>query len=477
MSMAVHIPCCRAGEAFPPSGEGRGRRSLPEGRQLPKVCCTGRGRPSRGHARGDGSVPALPGRYTTTLPMHGCTCHGSKCTKKRVKPRGRTQARGVHRSLAAHRSGTAGSPGPTDADGTAIPLGDTVPSFAASNAGPHHGVSAECDLASRVETLLDVGPVDDVPEGLGVVGLDVLVLQVEGVLPHVQHEQWVRTEGNVALLVVELLDDQALTEHVPGEDGPAGTLDGGGRAVEVRAEGVEGAELVVDRGAQLALGLVATLGGEVLPEDGVVDVPTQVEGQVLLEHGDGAEVTVFPGLRHLLQGGVGTTHIGRVVLVMVQLHDLTGDRRLQGRVIVGQFRKYVRRRHFCRTFPKTRFVEFSSDGIARSESDGHVLRHARFTPRAASNRTPGKQAISREAVPPRSSCRTGVAGINRGSLEPCVPVRPWSGACGSGPWWCPARSVSPRSVRPNTRARTPTRPMVSGSVRSHQPVASRRESP
>src|SRR5699024_672500 len=233
------------------------------GPSLPWRGGTRMGLPSGGQARWDGSVPALPGRYTTTLPMHGCTCHGSKCTKKRVKPRGRTQTRGVHRSLAAHRSGTAGSPGPTDADGTAIPLGDTVPSFAASNAGPNHGVSAERDLASRVETLLDVGPVDDVPEGLGVVGLDVLVLQVEGVLPHVQHEQWVRTEGNVALLVVELLDDQALTEHVPGEDGPAGTLDGGGRAVEVRAEGVEGAELVVDRGAQLALGLVATLGGEV----------------------------------------------------------------------------------------------------------------------------------------------------------------------------------------------------------------------
>src|SRR5699024_9235521 len=244
------------------------------------------------------------GRYITTLPMYGCACHGPKSTKKRGKPRGGTQARGIHRPLAAHRPGIRCV---LDRTGASVwdhrlsrphrggrdrhPLGDTVPSSVESNASPNHGVSAECDLASRVEALLDVGPVDDVPEGLGVVGLDVLVLQVESVLPHVQHEQRVRAEGNVALLVVELLDDQALTEHVPGEDRPAGTLNGGGRAVEVRAEGVEGAELVVDRGAQLALGLVATLGGEVLPEDGVVDVPTQVEGQVLLEHGDGAEVT------------------------------------------------------------------------------------------------------------------------------------------------------------------------------------------
>ena len=58
-----------------------------------------------------------------TLPMHGCACHGSKSTKKRVKPRGGTQVRGVHRPLAAHRSGTAGSSGPANADGTATPSG------------------------------------------------------------------------------------------------------------------------------------------------------------------------------------------------------------------------------------------------------------------------------------------------------------------------------------------------------------------
>ena len=36
--------------------------------------------------------------------------------------------------------------------------------------------------------LVDVVPVDNVPPRLDVVRLDVLVLQVEGVLPHVQHE-------------------------------------------------------------------------------------------------------------------------------------------------------------------------------------------------------------------------------------------------------------------------------------------------
>ena len=43
-------------------------------------------------------------------------------------------------------------------------------------------------LAGGVKALGDVGPVHDVPECLDVIGLDVDVVQVEGVLPHVEHE-------------------------------------------------------------------------------------------------------------------------------------------------------------------------------------------------------------------------------------------------------------------------------------------------
>jgi hypothetical protein len=48
----------------------------------------------------------------------------------------------------------------------------------------------------------------------------------------------------------------------------------------VRPEGVERTERVVDRSGQLAGRLVAPVGGQVLPEDRVVDVPAEVEGTV-----------------------------------------------------------------------------------------------------------------------------------------------------------------------------------------------------
>ena len=91
------------------------------------------------------------------------------------------------------------------------------------------------------EPLGGVGPVDDVPPGLDVVGLDVLVLQVEGVLPHVEQDDGGLACGELGLLVVELVDEQAVAEPVVAEDGPAGALDGGGGGGEVGLEAVEGA--------------------------------------------------------------------------------------------------------------------------------------------------------------------------------------------------------------------------------------------
>ena len=50
--------------------------------------------------------------------------------------------------------------------------------------------------------------------------------------------------------------------------------------------------------------------------------PGDVEGQRLLQADDGPELTLVPGIGQLLQGGVGTGHVGRVVLVVVEFEDL-----------------------------------------------------------------------------------------------------------------------------------------------------------
>src|SRR5699024_4966335 len=188
----------------------------------------------------------------------------------------------------------------------------------------------------------DVLPVDDVPPCLDVVRLDVLVLQVEGVLPHVQHEQGRDVDRDVALLIGELLDDEALADVVPAQHGPARALQGRGDGVEVRLELVEGAELGVDRGRELALGLPTTVWRHVLPEHRVVGVAAEVEREVLAQQrglaGDGA---VVAGLGHLLERGVGGRGVGVVVLGVVPLHDLAGDVRLQRAVVIVEIGKNV----------------------------------------------------------------------------------------------------------------------------------------
>ena len=116
----------------------------------------------------------------------------------------------------------------------------------AARAGPGPGQPATFSPLGRVEAGRHVGPVDDVPQGGEEVGLHVLVLQVEGVLPGVEDEERDRALADVALVVVDLLDDEPAGKGLVGQDAPARALDGGGGLGEVRLELVEGAEVLVD---------------------------------------------------------------------------------------------------------------------------------------------------------------------------------------------------------------------------------------
>src|SRR5690606_39683268 len=99
--------------------------------------------------------------------------------------------------------------------------------------------------------------------------------------------------------------DQPLPEGLPAELAPAGALDGRGRLGELLLERIERAEVLVDGRAELAVGAVAAVGGQVVPEDRVQDVPRQVERQGLLQADQPAELTLVAGLLQLLQGVVG----------------------------------------------------------------------------------------------------------------------------------------------------------------------------
>src|SRR5690606_34955122 len=123
-----------------------------------------------------------------------------------------------------------------------------------------HGGDETRGLGARaLEASGDVAPVDDVPERLDVVRLDVEVVEVEGVLPHVEHEHRGQAQRHVALLVEELENRQLLADRVPAQHGPAGALDARRVGGELRLEALEGAELVLDGLGELALGLTAAL--------------------------------------------------------------------------------------------------------------------------------------------------------------------------------------------------------------------------
>lgn len=179
-------------------------------------------------------------------------------------------------------------------------------------------------------------PVDDVPDGLEVLGLAVLVLQVVGVLPGVDTQQGDLVAGDGVL--VGLGDDlQGAGLLVLDEPGPAAALDAGERGVDLGLQGAEGAEVLVDGGLELALGLAAAaLAGrrQVLPEQAVVLVPAAVEVEERRDGGGADEVVLGLGLLEGLEGAVQAADVRRVVALVVQLHDLARDVGFERAVVI-----------------------------------------------------------------------------------------------------------------------------------------------
>ena len=70
-------------------------------------------------------------------------------------------------------------------------------------------------------------------------------------------------------------------------------------------------------------------------------VARHVECERVLERGDAWRSRLFRALGQLLEGLVRAVYIRLVVLVVVQLHDLGGDMRLERTVVVWKIRKRV----------------------------------------------------------------------------------------------------------------------------------------
>src|SRR5439155_26628499 len=81
------------------------------------------------------------------------------------------------------------------------------------------------ERAGPLEACLNGGPVEYLPDVLDVVRPLVLVMEVVRMFPGVDDEERKRARYHVVLMIVDLLDHEALPERLPGEGAPAGALD------------------------------------------------------------------------------------------------------------------------------------------------------------------------------------------------------------------------------------------------------------
>lgn len=121
------------------------------------------------------------------------------------------------------------------------------------------------------------------------------------------------------------------------EPSPATALDASESSVHLGLElaettvgGVNGLGQSTGRGLTTA----GTLGGKVLPEESVVEVATAVEVDSGLQSDLSSDVALSLGLLQLLKGVVVAGHVGVVVVLVVNLHDLAGDGGLKGAIVV-----------------------------------------------------------------------------------------------------------------------------------------------
>src|SRR5438105_9566304 len=184
-------------------------------------------------------------------------------------------------------------------------------------------------------------PVPQVPDGLEVLLLLRLVLQVVGVLPGVEHQQREARLGHLGLVVVDLGGAEPLDHGVPDQRRPARAHDGRGGGDQLLLEELEAAEITLDGLRERPDRLAARARSQVLPEEAVQHVSGNVEGELVLERRNAVELAGAARLEQLLDALVGGVHVLAVVLVVVQLHEAAGEVRLQRAVVIAAIGKYV----------------------------------------------------------------------------------------------------------------------------------------
>jgi len=173
---------------------------------------------------------------------------------------------------------------------------------------------------SCFESLGNRLPIDNIPDGLKILGLAVLVLEVVCMLPSVDTEEW-DVIASHRVLVGTSDDLQSSRALVLGQPRPAAALNTRECGVDLLPKLVDGAKVLIDGGLEGA-GRVAATGAltgrsQVLPEEGVVDVATTVEVEEGGGGGGGLVIVGGLGLGDGVQGTVEAVDVGLVVVLVV----------------------------------------------------------------------------------------------------------------------------------------------------------------
>mmetsp|Transcript_21388 Transcript_21388/g.37860 ORF Transcript_21388/g.37860 Transcript_21388/m.37860 type:complete len:266 (-) Transcript_21388:177-974(-) len=177
-------------------------------------------------------------------------------------------------------------------------------------------------------------PVYDIPDGVEVVGAHVLVVKVVCVLPDINSEQRHTAGGAARVLVSASYDLDVLSLGVECKPTPARALDSSGGGAHVLLERVKRAPLGGDSVSEVAFRLSSSVGSQVFPKQGVVDVSATVEFDSSLKSNHLGYIAFGLRVLVLLERGVQVGDVGLVVLGVVDLHNLGTDRGLESPEVI-----------------------------------------------------------------------------------------------------------------------------------------------
>jgi len=185
----------------------------------------------------------------------------------------------------------------------------------------HRASAYDLLSADFYEALLGLLKVDHVPDCVEVVRLDVLILQIECVLPDVDtYDGGVRDQR---VLISSGDYFQLFNLSIPSQPTPPASLYSCRLRIERLLERLKAAKRILDRLAQLwcsriRIGSPRRGRGEVGPEERVVDVPPTVEFESCLERDF---LFCVAGFRVGFFSCVEACHIGLMMFGMVKFHD------------------------------------------------------------------------------------------------------------------------------------------------------------